>query len=195
MNEKLVKIIALAATAILHLVVVFFLVFDAGNFSNEASKEANVMRLLDLEELPPPPPPEPEIPVVESIAEVMVETEVRPIQHVVAPGTIITQSFDDYLLAHEVETPPWFDQSIIAAEIVFPPIALRSGIEGRVILELFVDSTGIVQQITILREEPEERGFGEAAVKVFTDRKGIPAMANGEPVSCRLRFPVLFRIR
>jgi protein TonB len=80
-------------------------------------------------------------------------------------------------------------------DLVYPPIALRSGIEGRVILELFVDRTGAVQKIVILQENPLDRGFGEAAVRAFTDRKGVPAYANGEPVSARYRYPVTFKLK
>jgi protein TonB len=96
---------------------------------------------------------------------------------------------------HRVSTPPRFDETGIAADLVYPPIALRSGIEGRVILELFVDSTGTVREVRILQETPEGRGFGEAAIKAFMGRKGNAAIANGQAVSCRYRYPVAFRIR
>jgi len=191
MNEKLIRIIILIFTAVLHLAVIFFLVFDTDRLSQEASENARVMKLIDMEELPPPPPPD--IPVVEEIAENMIETDIAPIQTVVAAGTII--SSEEFLPAHRVTSTPQFDDAAIAAEIIYPAIALRSGIEGRVILDLFVDRFGRVQRITILREEPEGRGFGEAAVRVFTGRQGTPATANGEPVSCRFRYPVTFRIR
>jgi len=100
---------------------------------------------------------------------------------------------DTYIPMHQLSSPPQFDAKEIATDLVYPSAALRSGIEGRVILELFVDRTGIVQRVTILREDPEGRGFGEAAVKAFTGRKGIPAVANGEAVSARYRYPVTFR--
>jgi protein TonB len=150
------------------------------------------MKLTDLAELPPPA--DPEIPQVEEIAEVMIETDIPPVQNVVAAGTL-NVTFENYLQAHQVSASPKFDEDSLVASLVYPPIALRSGIEGRVILELFVDRAGVVQKITILREEPEGRGFGEAAVRVFTGRKGTPAYANGEAVSCRYRYPVVFRIK
>jgi len=194
MNEKLVRLIIIIFTAGLHLAVIFLLVFDTDKVYQELSEDAKVMRLLDLEELPPPPSPDPEIPVVEEIAEIIIETDVEPVQTVVAAGTL-TFNTDDFLPAHRVASTPVFDEETIASEIIYPPIALRSGIEGRVILDLFVDRFGIVQRVTILREEPEDRGFGEAAIRVFTGRKGRPATANGEPVSCRFRYPVTFRIK
>jgi TonB family protein len=83
----------------------------------------------------------------------------------------------------------------IMTDLVYPPIALRSGIEGRVILELFVDKEGNIEQVLILQESPPERGFGEAAVKIFIGKKVKPARANGEAVSTRFRYPVSFRIK
>ncbi|MCL2805639.1 MAG: energy transducer TonB [Treponema sp.] len=196
MNEKLVRIIILLITAALHIVVIFFIVFETQTFLHEASENARVMKLVDLEELPPPPPAEPEIPKVEEIAEVMIETDVAPIQEVVAAGSIVSSNeAEEFLPAHLVSTTPQLDEEAIIADMLYPPIALRSGIEGRVILELFVDRSGTVQRVTIIREVPEGRGFGEAASRAFMGRKGFPATANGVPVSCRYRYPVSFTIK
>jgi protein TonB len=190
-NEKLLRPIIFIIAAALHLLVIFFLVFNTERLVQEEGENARVMKLTDIDELPPPP--DPEIPQVEEIAETMIETDIPPVQNVVAAGSLITQ--DNYLPMHQLSSPPQFDANSIAADLVYPPIALRSGIEGRVILELFVDRTGTVQRITILREDPQDRGFGESAVKAFTGRKGVPATANGEPVSARYRYPVAFRIK
>ncbi|MCL2763685.1 MAG: energy transducer TonB [Treponema sp.] len=196
MNEKIIRLIVIIITALLHLAVIFFLVFETKKNVQEPSEHARVMKVTDLAELPPPPPPaEPEIPQVEEIAETMIETDIAPVQSVVAAGTLSVYSFENYLPMHMVSVRPQFDENAITSDLVYPPIALRSGIEGRVILELFVDRAGIVQRVTILREEPEGRGFGEAAVRAFSGRRGTPAYANGEAVSCRYRYPVTFRIR
>jgi protein TonB len=191
MNEKLLRLIIFIITGALHLIVIFFLVFDTGTLIQGTSENAKIMKLTDIAELPPP---EPEIPQVEEIAEVMIETDIPPIQNVVAAGTL-NLSFENYLQMHQVSVPPVFDEYAFTAALVYPPIALRSGIEGRVFLELFVDRTGMVQKVTILRENPEGRGFGEAAVRAFAGRKGTPAYANGEAVSCRYRYPVVFTIK
>jgi len=193
MNEKILRIIIIAVTAAIHLVVIFFLVLDTDRIIYADAENARVMKVTDFAELPPPP--DPEIPQVEEIAEVMIETDIPPVQQVVAAGTLTVQSFDNYLQMHQVSVSPQFDEGAITSELVYPPIALRSGVEGRVILELFVDISGTVQRVTILREDPEGRGFGEAAVRAFMGKKGRPAYANGEPVSCRYRYPLLFRIK
>ena len=127
------------------------------------------------------------------------KTLTPPQQKVVAPGTVIVPAPDaegeHFLPMHMVSQPPRFDERSIAAALVFPPIALRSGIEGRVILDLFVDRNGVVQRVVILQETPPDRGFGEAAVRAFYGRAGEPAMANGQAVATRFRYPVVFRIR
>jgi protein TonB len=204
MNENKVRFIIFFITAFLHVIVLFFLVFDVKKNIQEVSPESRVMKLTDFAELQPPPPPpkllppppELDIPQVEAIAETIIETETPPVQNVAAIGTPVTVVQDEnYLPMHLISTRPEFNDDRIKADLIHPPIALRSGIEGRVILELFVDRTGIIQNVTILLEEPTGNGFGEAAIRAFLGKKGVPATANGETVSCRYRYPVVFKIR
>ena len=101
---------------------------------------------------------------------------------------------DDYLPINSV-SPPQFDERQFASGLIYPAIALRSGIEGRVILELFVDNEGQVQEVRIFQENPLDRGFGKAAANAFLGIKGEPARANGKAVSVRYRYPVSFSIR
>jgi protein TonB len=201
-NEKQLRLLVAGIVAAIHILLLLFVAINIKSNLQEELENAHVMKVTDLAEEEPPPPEEEEpLPMVESIAETMIETETEPEQIVVAPGTITTTpievapSWEDYLPAHKVSAPPAFDEKDILSSLLFPPIALRSGIEGRVILELFVDKNGIVQRIMILREEPQDRGFGEAAVKAFTGKRGTPAIANDEPVSSRYRYPVSFKIR
>jgi protein TonB len=189
MNEKKLRLILFLVALVLHLFILFFVVYDTGRLNMEASESAKIMKVTDLFEVIPI---EPEIPVVEAIAETMIETDIQPVQEVLGAGVFLVEN---YLPMHQLSTPPQFDANSIMADLVYPPIALRSGIEGRVILELFVDRTGTVQRVTILQENPTDRGFGEAAIRAFTGRRGTPATANGEAVSARYRYPVTFRIR
>ena len=215
MNENRIRLLLFAIVAAVHVIFISFLAFNVVTAPQEQRETTGIMRLTDFTEIvplspapprPPPPPEQPAVtePVVEAIAEIMIEVETVPDQIVVAPGTLVTPSdaagtdapsWDDFLPAHRVTEQPRFNEREIADDLVFPPIALRSGIEGRVILELFVDRNGIVQLVRILREDPEGRGFGEAAERAFMGRQGTPAMADGMPVSARFRYPVSFRIR
>jgi protein TonB len=199
LNEKRLRLLIFAIVALIHIILIFFITFNLNVDSQAQGENARLMKLVDLSEIEPEPPPPEEIqvPMVESIAETMIETDEVPDQVVVAPGTLITAAptWDEYLPQHMVSTQPKFIEKELLENLVYPPIALRSGIEGRVILELFIDRTGQIQRILILQENPEGRGFGEAAVKAFTGMRCVPAVANGEPVSARYRYPVSFRIK
>jgi protein TonB len=198
-HEKLLRLLLFAAVAAIHILLILFLAINtrAPNDQDEMER-ARVMKLVDVDELPPPPPPPEEelLPQVEAIAEIMIETDEAPLQTVVAPGTLTAPAVEEnFLPQHLISVPPVFNEREIAAALIYPPIAQRAGIEGRVILELFVDRTGLVRQVVILQETPPDRGFGEAAVRAFTGLRGTPALANGEPVSCRFRYPVRFVLR
>jgi len=201
MNENRLRLLIFLIVAVIHAVLIFFITFNMKIDTQARPENARMMMLTDFSEIepepPPPPPEEVVLPRVESVAENMIETETAPEQIVVAPGSVINAapSWDDYLPIHKVEAPPKFNEKEIYADLVYPPIALRSGIEGRVILELFIDRNGLVQRVLVLQENPDDRGFGEAAAKAFTGKRGVPAYANGEPVSSRYRYPVSFKIK
>jgi protein TonB len=192
-SENRLRLILFIAVAALHAVLILFLAVHIKPLSQEVEENARIMKITDLEE---EPPPEEELPQVEAIAENLIETDTEPLQTIVAHGSIThSDSWDNYLPIHLVSESPRFDEREILAALVYPPIAHRAGIEGRVILELFIDRNGLVQRITILQENPKDRGFGEAAVKAFTGKRCQPAQANGEPVSARYRYPVTFKLK
>ncbi|MDR0601623.1 MAG: energy transducer TonB [Treponema sp.] len=197
-SHNRLRLLLFAAVAVLHAVLLFTIVFTAKS-PPAPSREARVMKLTDIEEEEEeeekPPPPEPgELPAqVDDAAETMIETEDVPA--VTAAPAARPAEEERYLPMHQVSVPPVFDETLITGLLVYPPIALRSGTEGRVILDLFIDRTGLVRNIVIMREDPPGRGFGEAAVRVFTGLRCMPAQANGTPVSVRYRYPVSFRIR
>jgi protein TonB len=176
-----------------------------------------IMKLTDIDEEPPPPiplPPPPEEPqdeippnAVEEIAENMVETEEVPEdQVIVEAGTLIQTAprstaavvsggTEEYLPANKVSVIPQFDQRALLQNLVYPSMALRQGVEGRVILDLFISKQGEIKQINILQEEPAGRGFGEAAVKAFQGLSCEPALSNGTAVACHFRYPVTFKLK
>ncbi|MDR1447215.1 MAG: energy transducer TonB, partial [Treponema sp.] len=175
------RILLFIIVASLHGFLIFFLVFRLNAAQPEIQENAQVMKLADIEEFeelppaPPPPPPPSSEPVpdnaVESIAENIIETDEEPDQTVLAPGTLLTappvmppvqfSGGEEYLPMHKISVPPkLLNERDIAATLrgLYPPIALRSGIEGRVILELFVDMNGEVRRLEILQETPKDRG-------------------------------------
>ena len=201
---KRIKIITFIAAAILHIVLIMFVVFRVEPAVQPEEPIAGVMRLVDLQEyIPPPPQPEippeePEAATQELIAAIFIETEELPV-YVPVYAPVRERSAGEqivYLPQYRISLLPVLPEDQIQQNIVYPPIAQRSGIEGIVFIELFIDHLGNINDIRILRENPPGRGFGEAAVNAF---RGIsaarPAELNGVPVAVRFRYPIRFALR
>jgi protein TonB len=175
-----------------HILLLFFAVFTVKTVINAPSESAGIIRLADIrEEAPPKPQPVPAAATTEAVAVTVVETD----------DAVSGESFSgegdviDFLPMHLVSQLPRFSEDEIKRRVVYPAIAQKSELEGTVYLEIFVDSYGAVRSVTILKEDPPDRGFGEAAAKAFRDLKGSPALANGKEVAVRYRYPVRFTLR
>jgi protein TonB len=192
------RLILFALVGLLHGLVILFAAFRITSAAQEPEPAAEVMKLVDLREEAPPPPPrrrpaEPVQNTLDPVAQTMVETDEPP------PVGIFAESppplaEPEYLPMHKISTLPAFSEKEIRDALVYPPIARRSNTEGLVYLELFVDAQGEVRRVTVLREDPPNRGFGEAAARAFRGIRGTPALANGSPVAVRYRYPVRFRL-
>jgi len=126
----------------------------------------------------------------------MIETEEAP-----PPPVVYTEPAPppveqiDYLQQHLVTNLAVLPESEILRAVVYPPIALRSGIEGTAYLELYIDKLGNIRDVIVLRENPPGRGFGEAAVNALKGLKAKPADANGVAVASRLRYNYTFKLK
>jgi protein TonB len=202
-----IRVFVFLFTVLLHVLLLVFAAFRVETTETAEEVPANVMKLVDVrEETPPPPPPPPprEQPpeifqnTVEAVAETMVETDEVPDEVVsdIVPYAEEREEQIEFLPMNKISVLPEFPEAQLRNAIVYPPIALRSGIEGVVYLELFVDPQGEIRQISILRETPPGRGFGEAAVNAFKGiRAAKPAESNGRKVAVRFRYPVRFTIQ
>jgi protein TonB len=192
------RMVSFAAAAAIHLALLFLVVIAVKTVTEKAEESPDVMKLADIREMPEPEQPRPETSqqaVLDSsdpVAETMIETDDIPPSQTESSGTGETV---DFLPMHLVSKRPEFPDDEIIRRTVYPPMAQRAGIEGTVILELFVDRQGVIRNISILREDPPGRGFGEAAVKAFQGLRGSPALANGEAVASRYRYRYQFRLR
>ncbi|GMO41729.1 MAG: hypothetical protein Ta2B_21740 [Termitinemataceae bacterium] len=153
--------------------------------------------LPESEPVPPDSPPPQE--TVDQLADNMIETDQKVEQIASAAASPSqgggAQSADEdvYVKQYEIKQVPLFDHTSIIP--IYPQIALRSGIEGMVYLELFIDKYGLVRKVVILSEKPEGKGFGEAAVAAFIGKKGRPAKdEKGDDVAVRYKWPVRFSL-
>ena len=174
---------------------------------------------------PTPPPPSPviipepvRIDIPETIAETMIEIDEEPLPIEAPPSEMGSEDTADgevseaaysiveetatndsgeinYFRQHLVSVLPVLPEEDIRRAIVYPPIARRSNIQGNVYLELFIDRQGNIRDIRVLRENPPDRGFAQAAVNAFRGISGVPAEVNGEPVAVRFRYNLSFTLR
>jgi TonB family protein len=156
------------------------------------------------EEAPAAAPPEapaedPPEPAAEAPIETREEPEGRsppsPAALVTAQPAVSAWEEEEYLPADRITNDHVFPMDLILKALVYPAAAKRSGIEGRVELNLFIDRLGAIRRIDILVEDPPGMGFGEAAVQALQGIVCKPAKANEQDVSVRIIFPISFRLR
>jgi len=186
-----------------HLILLFYFRINVKSSLEEAEPVAQVMKLVDVEEYipPPPPPPEPVEPeekivvsdqpaVSEKILEV--EQEVIESDQGIPVENVMIQEEPEYLPQHKISKVPDIPSGQILDRIVYPPIALRQELEAVVYLELFIDETGNIRKVEVLRDPGN--GFAEAALAAIEGLQCGPAEANGKAVAVRFRYPIRFSL-
>lgn len=187
-------------------ILAFFLIKGAG--VNEStpiiSTEAKIVKLVDVQEYIPPPPASQVVQVQEQPVASEIVEEVEEIQEQEAPQTNVVEVNQtvfagaagdgiEYLPQHKITEVPVFPVKEVLSKVVYPSMAYKQGIEGTVILELFIDDEGNIRKIEVLKDPGH--GFAEAAVAAFDGIMCTPATANGKPVAVRYRYPIRFKIK
>lgn len=76
----------------------------------------------------------------------------------------------------------------------YPPALLAQGIEGRVLLRLYIDSAGtVIPDSTRIAESSGYRALDSAAVAGSPELRFSPALHQGRPVAAPFLQPVQFR--
>ena len=76
----------------------------------------------------------------------------------------------------------------------YPEIAQEAGIEGTVIVQVFVDKKGRVKETIILKGIPNT-GLDEAAIKAIRKTRFLPAKQRERAVGVWISIPVNFRLK
>jgi protein TonB len=77
---------------------------------------------------------------------------------------------------------------------VYPEIAQEAGIEGTVVVQVFVDKKGRVKDTIILKGIPNT-GLDEAAISAIRKTRFRPAKQRERPVGVWISIPVNFRLK
>jgi protein TonB len=80
----------------------------------------------------------------------------------------------------------------IMQRLVYPEIARKAGIEGRVTVQFVVEKDGSVSNAVVLKGIGG--GCDEAALKAVMETRFTPGMQRRKPVRVKMAIPVVFRI-
>jgi protein TonB len=81
----------------------------------------------------------------------------------------------------------------IQQKIIYPAIAIKAGVEGKVIVKAFVDEKGIVTKAEVLKGIGA--GCDEAALKAVMMTIFKPGKQRGIPVKVMVSIPVVFKLK
>lgn len=93
-----------------------------------------------------------------------------------------------------VEKEPNFDLAKLQKGAVYPDLARKAGVEGRVVIRVLVGTDGKIRKSVI--EDSDNTLLNEAALKAVRDYGYVPpAVQNGTPIACWVSIPILFKLR
>lgn len=83
-------------------------------------------------------------------------------------------------------------QIVKTVEPKYPEPALRAGLEGKVIVKMWVDKEGKVKQVVVLKSDAEI--FNEPAIEAAKQFVFTPASMNKKPIAVWVSYPFRFQL-
>ncbi|MCX6832297.1 MAG: energy transducer TonB [candidate division Zixibacteria bacterium] len=110
--------------------------------------------------------------------------------------TVVSSAYSDTF--PEEEGDYFYDEVPIIISLPtpkYPEMARKAGIEGKVYVEVLIDTRGKVRDARIIRDSGANAGFEEAAIEAAWKGEWRPAMQNKQPVAVRVSYPVVFKLK
>ncbi|MDR1931297.1 MAG: energy transducer TonB [Spirochaetales bacterium] len=213
-TEKKIKLGILTASAAIHILILFFLVFDIPR-KQVSLEEASFFSMVNIAELPeippaiPPPaaarrerPPAEPVPVQEEIAETFVETEEEPEPAaetgIAAEGEADNAGSAEGLAgnmegsaaaAQYIRENYQYVQRRILQHLEYPSRARRTGLQGVVEITFTINMNGSTSNITVKKSCGHEI-LDEEALRAV--RSASPFRRPETPV--RITIPISFKL-
>jgi protein TonB len=77
----------------------------------------------------------------------------------------------------------------------FPEMAKLAGVQGKVVIQIYVDKKGFVKKWKIASEKPADLGFGDEVIKIIPKWQFTPAIQQGNPVGVWIAIPFNFQYK
>lgn len=100
---------------------------------------------------------------------------------------------DPYAAFAEVMPSPVGGLEAVIKRIVYPEIAKKAGLSGKLYLLIYVDEKGQVDDVKVIKGLGG--GCDEAAVKAVKESKFTPGKNSDVPVKVKLSLPITFKMR
>ena len=149
----------------------------------------------------PPPPPKPPIPIEAPSDDVLEDIEIEDTEidfeaEIEAPPPPPKDEIEEeptYFVAVEEMPAPIGGIKAIQEKIVYPEIAKRAGVEGKVYVLAFVNEQGEVTKAQIIKGIGA--GCDEAALDAVLKTKFTPGKQRGKPVKVQVSIPIIFKLK
>lgn len=203
--KRVYEISIIISLSLLILAFKFFPEMDRQVVKSEGPQE--VFNVEDIQhtkqENRPPPPPKPPIPIEAPSDNVLDDVEIGSTEidftaEVEAPPPPpkeekkIVEEEPQYFVAVEEMPEPIGGIASIQSKIIYPEIAKRAGVEGKVYILAFVDEGGNVTKAEI--SKGIGAGCDEAARDAVLKTKFKPGKQRGKPVKVQVHIPVVFKL-
>ena len=147
----------------------------------------------------PPPPPKPPIPIEAPADDVLEDIEIADTEidfdaqmEAPPPPEKKVEEEPTYFVAVEEMPAPIGGIVAIQKKIVYPEIAKRAGVEGKVYILAYVNEEGDVEKTEI--QKGIGAGCDEAAEYAIKHTKFSPGKQRGKPVKVKIMIPVRFQL-
>lgn len=148
----------------------------------------------------PPPPPKPPIPIEAPSDDVLEDIEIEDTEidfeaEIEAPPPPKEEIEEEptYFVAVEEMPGPIGGIKAIQEKIVYPEIAKRAGVEGKVYVLAFVNEQGDVTKAQIIKGIGA--GCDEAALNAVLKTRFTPGKQRGKPVKVQVSIPIIFKLK
>ena len=170
-------------------------------------------------EPPPPPPPAPKVenspvkpapevpkPDVKKISPKKSDTPIKKPQPVAPPGQSTPQAAAQTtaagpqsrniggLNAYESDSLDERPSITRRVEPEYPAKARRMNVQGKVAVQMVIDTSGLPHNCSVVRAEPSGY-FEEAAIAAASSMRFTPGKLKGQPVNTVVLLPFTFRLR
>ncbi len=200
--RKMFEISMILALLLLILAFKYFPKVEGEQMAVEAAQELVDVEDVEItkQETAPPPPPKPPIPIEapsdDELEDIEIEdTEIDLEEEVAAPPPPVEEEEEvaiEFFVAVEEMPQPIGGIEAIQKKIIYPEIAKRAGVQGRVFVKAFVDESGAVKKAEVIKGIGA--GCDEAAIAAVMKTRFNPGKQRGKPVRVQVSIPILFKL-